>query len=114
MHVIEFFDRGAANWPDRVFLLCDHVGRTYAETQAASHAIASSMLASGFRPGMRAAILSENCIEAIECLLGIFRAGGVWVSLNARNSEEEVARILNLSRVTLLLCMPSIRPPSPV
>lgn len=51
MRLFDFFDRGAALWPDRDFLVDDARRFTYREAQQLTHRIAGAMHAGGFPPG---------------------------------------------------------------
>ena len=95
MRVIDFFDRGAALWPDRDFMIEGDRRQTYAEAAARSHAIANAMLADGYRRGTGVAVLSPNDMRAFDCVLGLFRAGALWVPINARNAVPANTHILN-------------------
>ncbi|MGH8326685.1 MAG: AMP-binding protein, partial [Steroidobacteraceae bacterium] len=89
MRVIDFFDKGAAIEPDRPFLIDAAERRTYAQTQAMSHRIANAFAAAGIRPRTKVAVLSGNAARAFECVIGLLRAGCVWVPVNARNTVED-------------------------
>ncbi len=89
MRVIDFFDKGVAAEPDRPFLIDDTERRTYAETQAMSHRIANAFRGAGIAPGTKVAVLSGNAARAFECVIGLLRAGCVWVPVNARNTVED-------------------------
>ncbi len=89
MRVIDFFDKGVENDPDRPFLIDASVRRTYGETQAMSHRIANALRRGGIAPGAKVAVLSGNAARAFECVIGLIRAGCVWVPINARNTVED-------------------------
>ncbi|MGH8149604.1 MAG: AMP-binding protein, partial [Steroidobacteraceae bacterium] len=89
MRVIDFFDKGVAVEPDRPFLVDDTEQRTYAQTQAMSHRIANAFAAAGVEPGTKVAVLSGNAARAFECVVGLLRAGCVWVPVSARNTVED-------------------------
>jgi acyl-CoA synthetase (AMP-forming)/AMP-acid ligase II len=89
VRVIDFFDKGVEVDPERPFLIDDHDRRTYRETQATSHRIANALRGAGIGPGTKIAVLSGNAARAFECVIGLLRAGCVWVPINARNTLEE-------------------------
>ena len=96
MRPIDFFDRGALLNPDRAFMIAaDGAVTTHSEAQVLSHRTALAMLDAGFAKGRHAAIYSPNDTRAFDALLGIFRAGGAWVPINARNAIAENAYILD-------------------
>jgi acyl-CoA synthetase (AMP-forming)/AMP-acid ligase II len=102
MRLIDFFDKGAAIEPGRAFLVEGKLVRSYAEVQAFSHGLANAFRRDRITPGTKAAVLSPNAARAFECVLGILRAGCVWVPANVRNTVEENAYVLNNLDVELL------------
>jgi acyl-CoA synthetase (AMP-forming)/AMP-acid ligase II len=109
MQLIDFFDRGAALWPDRA---CFHDGQTattYRAVSETSHRIAAGLRAAGIKTGAKVAVYSPNSARAFECILGILRAGAVWVPLNARNSIETNLYILQDSDCEWLFCHSDFR-----
>lgn len=104
MQLIDFFDRGAELWPDRA---CFHDGETatsYREAADTSHRIANGLRSAGLTQGSSVAVYSPNSVRAFECILGILRAGAVWVPLNARNSLETNISILQHCDCRWLFC----------
>ena len=99
---IDMLDRGASLFADRACLIDDTGTKTYADVSVESHRIANALRRDGAGFGKHVAILSPNASRAFECILGVFRAGAVWVPLNARNATEENAYILDNTDVTLL------------
>jgi acyl-CoA synthetase (AMP-forming)/AMP-acid ligase II len=102
MRLIDCFDRGAEAFPDRAFLVGADGQCSYAEAQRRSHQLAQAIHELGAKPGSKAAVLSANAVPAFECVLGIVRAGLVWVPLNVRNTVEECAHTLQLCEVEVL------------
>jgi acyl-CoA synthetase (AMP-forming)/AMP-acid ligase II len=96
MRPIDFFDRGVLLDPERAFTIdASGTATSHAAAQALSHRTALAMLDAGFAAGRHAAIYSPNDTRAFDALLGIFRAGGAWVPINARNAVAENAFILD-------------------
>jgi acyl-CoA synthetase (AMP-forming)/AMP-acid ligase II len=102
MRLIDFFDKGAEIEPGRAFLVEGELVRSYAEVQAMSHRIANAFHREGIGPGARAAVFSPNSARAFECVIGVLRAGCVWVPVNVRNTVEDNVYILNALDVDVL------------
>jgi acyl-CoA synthetase (AMP-forming)/AMP-acid ligase II len=103
MRVIDFFDRGALVHPDRAFMIAEDGSTTsHAQARERSHKTALAMIEAGFGYSKHAAIYSPNHPSAFDALLGLYRAGGVWVPINARNAVAENAYILNNNDVEFL------------
>ena len=95
MRLIDYFDRGAKRYPDRVCLTDERRSPTFGETLTLTHRIGSGLIENGMAPQTAAAVLSHNDIDAFACILGILRAGCAWMPLNARNSLDDNIYILD-------------------
>ena len=90
MQAIGYFDKGAEAHADRIALIDGEARFTYRELKSFTHQIAKAMWASGSRVGdeERVAIYSINDARVLWCMLGLMRAGGVWVPVNYRNALD--------------------------
>ena len=88
MRAIDYFDKGAEANPARAAIIDGDARYSYGETQAITRRIASAMRANGLRDADAAAIYSHNDARVLFCMLGIMRAGAVWVPINYRNAIE--------------------------
>jgi acyl-CoA synthetase (AMP-forming)/AMP-acid ligase II len=91
MRLIDFFDRGAALDPDRACLADARGSLSFRDVQRRTHRIGNALIAGGLAPQSVAAVLSPNDVDAFSCILGILRAGGAWMPLNARNAVDDNA-----------------------
>ncbi|MCC7413940.1 MAG: AMP-binding protein [Gammaproteobacteria bacterium] len=89
MTLIDFFDRGLMLNPHGACLVEGDTVRSYEQVAATSHRIAAALLGAGLGNGAHAAVYSPNMARVMECILGILRAGAVWLPVNARNALEE-------------------------
>ncbi|HTT02732.1 MAG TPA: AMP-binding protein [Steroidobacteraceae bacterium] len=102
MRLIDFFDKGAQIDPARAFLIDSGEVRSYAATQELSRRIAQAFHGAGIAPGTKVAVYSGNSARAFECVIGIIRAGCIWVPLNARNTVEESVSVLTRTDTEVL------------
>ncbi len=98
MRSIDYFDKSAKLYPERTALIAGETRYTYAKLQALSYRLASAMLAAGLRHQEPAAILSPNDGTVLLCLLGLWRAGAVWIPVNTRNALDANIDYLNYVR----------------
>ncbi len=110
MRLIDFFDKGVARAPGRVCLQDATVSRTYAEVQIRSRKLANMLAAEGFGVGRKAGLYSPNCVAGLEAMIGLFRAGVVWVPVNAKNGIEENGYILAHNDVEVLFYHSELEP----
>ena len=102
MRAIDYFDKSAELYADRIAILDGDARFSYAETRAFSERIARGMRASGVEPEQRAAIYSHNHPAVLFCMLGILRAGAAWVPINFRNAADANVEFLNYSETAWL------------
>ena len=102
MRAIDYFDKGAEAFPDRIAIVDRATHYSYREAQVASWGIAKAMWAAGLRGEERVAIFSPNDARILLCMLGLMRAGGVWVPVNHRNALDANVQFLNYSTTSWL------------
>jgi fatty-acyl-CoA synthase len=95
LRAIEYFDRGAEKYASRCAVIDGATRYSYNELHKQTRSIAQAMLANGLRPGDRVAIYSPNDARVLSCMLGLLRAGGVWVPINFRNAIDANVEYLN-------------------
>ncbi len=100
--LIDFFDKGVKNFPDKIFVQGGLKIATYREAWSTSNKIARYLINGVLHGKSHASVLSPNCGEALICMLGIFRAGFTWVPLNNRNLVDDHINFLNLTEVSCL------------
>ena len=98
MRSIDYFDKSAQLHPDRDVLVDGEARWTYAQVQAQTHLIARAMTASGLERQEAVAIYSPNHASILACMLGLWRAGAVWIPVNSRNALDANIRYLNYVR----------------
>src|SRR5260370_15575804 len=103
MRAIDYFDKGAEAFPSRIAIIDRATQYSYREAQEASRRIAQAMWAAGLRGEERVAIFSHNDGRVLLCMLGLMRAGGVWVPINYRNALDANVQFLNYSLTSWLL-----------
>ena len=94
MRAIDYFDRGAEAAPGRTAIVDGNTCYSYAQTRDITCQIASAMFAGGLHGEQAAAIYSHNDARVLFCMLGIMRAGAVWVPINYRNAVDANAEYM--------------------
>jgi len=98
MRAIDYFDKGAEGNLDKIAVLDGDARHSYRDVREITHAIARSMWAAGLSGEECAAIYSHNDSRVLFCMLGIMRAGAVWVPINYRNAVDATAEYMSYSR----------------
>jgi fatty-acyl-CoA synthase len=102
MRAIDYFDKGAEAFPERIAIIDGATRYSYRQAGEASWKIARAMWAGGLRGEERVAIFSPNDARILLCMLGLMRAGGVWVPVNHRNALDANVQFLNYSGTSWL------------
>jgi fatty-acyl-CoA synthase len=102
MRAIDYFDKSADLYPERVAIADSDGKYCYREARVFSERIARAMWTRGAKPEERAAIYSHNHPAVLFCMLGILRAGAAWVPMNFRNACDANVEFLNYSRTSWL------------
>lgn len=97
--------RAARHWPERVALIDGDRQRTYAELNENASVIANGLVKLGLEPGDRVTLIQRNCIEYVESVIGIARAGGVLVPMLGALTETEHAFMLNDTDARFIIVM---------
>lgn len=75
---------------------------SFAQAHAWVDALACALLAHGLAPGQRVAVYAKPCPEFMALFLAISSVGGIYVGLNPKYTETELAAILDDCRPALL------------
>jgi fatty-acyl-CoA synthase len=102
MRAIDYFDKGADEFPERIAIIDRATQYSYREAREASQRIAQAMWSAGLRGEERVAIISPNDARILLCMLGLMRAGGVWVPISSRNALDANVQYLNYAGTSWL------------
>jgi acyl-CoA synthetase (AMP-forming)/AMP-acid ligase II len=106
---IDYFDKAAEAFPDRIALIDGDTRFTYRELRLASERLARAMIAAGLRDEERVAIYSPNDARVLFCMVAIMRAGGAWVPINYRNANDANIQFMNYAETRWLFYHSSFR-----
>jgi malonyl-CoA/methylmalonyl-CoA synthetase len=76
------------------FLLSDGAAVSYGQLEEGAAQVAGHLVASGVQPGDRVGLQVEKSVEAVMIYLGVLKAGGVFLPLNAAYTPAEVGYFL--------------------
>jgi fatty-acyl-CoA synthase len=102
MRAIDYFDKGADANPERTAIIDGNARYSYREMRAITERIARAMWANGLHGEERVAIYSHNDARVLFCMLGLMRAGAVWVPINYRNATDANAEYMSYVETTWL------------
>ncbi|MBM3643464.1 MAG: acyl-CoA synthetase [Alphaproteobacteria bacterium] len=100
---LQFIERTASVYPDRVALIHGARRQTWADTWTRCRKLASALVRAGIGIGDTVAIMAPNVPEMYEAHFGVPMTGGILNSLNTRLDAAMVAFILDHSETKVLL-----------
>ncbi|MBV9789592.1 MAG: amino acid adenylation domain-containing protein, partial [Chloroflexi bacterium] len=101
--VHELIAEQAARTPDAIAVETMHESLSYAELDRRSNQMARHLQALGVRAESRVALLLPHSFDLLIAIIGIWKAGGVYVPLDAAYPAERLAFLLSDSQATVLL-----------
>lgn len=90
-NIADLFEHAVDTWPDREYLVANGERRTYAQMEARANQLAHHLAAQGIGPGDHVGIYALNSVQWVETLWAVFKLRAVWVNINYRYVEEELA-----------------------
>src|SRR5882762_8519424 len=95
MLVHHFLEQSAAEWPEKVALVCGGQRLTYLEINLMANRLANGLREQGIRRGDRVGIYLGNTVETVIGVFAVLKAGGVFVIINPTTKLEKLLVILN-------------------
>ncbi|WP_166360185.1 non-ribosomal peptide synthase/polyketide synthase [Pseudomonas akapageensis] len=90
--------------PDAPALQDEHQCLSRADVEAAANRLAHALLERGVSPETPVGLCVEPSVDLVIGLLGILKAGAVYVPLDSRQPAERISALLTGSGAPLLLC----------
>ena len=112
--VHQLIERQAEATPEATALIFDDQSLSYAELNTRANQLAHYLIGLGIQPETRVGIAMERSIEMVVGLLGILKAGGVYVPLDPEYPLERLAFIADDSGIELLLTQHHLRESLPL
>ncbi|HYV13246.1 MAG TPA: non-ribosomal peptide synthetase, partial [Pyrinomonadaceae bacterium] len=99
----QIFETVAHNAPQKTALVCGNVSLTYAELNRRANQLAHYLRSRGVKPEVRVGVCLERSVDAIVALLGIVKAGGVYVPLEPSYSLDRMTSLLEDAQVSAVV-----------
>ena len=95
--------RSAFYFPDRIAFVIDGQPISYRELNRRINQLANALLSLGLKKGDRVGLLFHNSLAYLESYLALYKAGLVWVRLNARLHLSELKGMMEDSGTRVLI-----------
>ncbi|MCJ7439073.1 MAG: acyl-CoA synthetase [Acidimicrobiia bacterium] len=94
-NLADLFENAADHFAEREYLVCDGKRRTYAEMEERANRLAHHLATNGVGPGDHVGIYAQNSVEWVETVWAVFKLRAVWVNINYRYVEDELAYLFD-------------------
>jgi amino acid adenylation domain-containing protein len=101
--VQELFEEQAERTPNRVAIVCGEESVVYADLNRRANQMAHYLTKQGVAPEVLVGLCLENSVEMMIALLGILKAGGVYVSLDPRLPSARMSLLVKQSGIAVLV-----------
>ena len=105
-NIADLFEQAADEWPDRVCLIDERQQCTFAEMDARANRLAHYLASQGVGPGDHVGIYALNRTEWVETLWAVFKLRAIWININYRYVEDELAYLFDDAGLKFLVVEP--------
>jgi 3-oxocholest-4-en-26-oate---CoA ligase len=105
-NLVDLFEQAVDEWPDRTYLTDERRTCTYAEMDARANRLAHHLQSQGVGPGDHVGIYAYNRVEWVEALWAVFKVRAVWININYRYVEDELAYLFGNADLKYLIVEP--------
>ena len=99
----------ARYFPDKEAVVCGSVRRTWGAFDRNQNRVAHALRAAGLAHGDKVAVLMGNCVQMLEVVFGIVRAGGCAVPLSGLLTGPQLAALINDSGARIVFATADFR-----
>ena len=99
----QLFEIQVEKTPDAIAVIFNNTSKTYRELNRQANVLARHLGEMGVGPGIRVGILMEKSFEIIDALLGVHKAGGIYVPIPTSFPTERLRYILKDADVSVLI-----------
>ena len=104
----ELFEAQVARSPENIALVCAGEKLSYSELNGRSNQLARALKGLGVGTESRVALLAERSLDAVIGILGILKAGGVYVPLDPQSPPERLAFMIEDAEAAVALTQSSL------
>jgi amino acid adenylation domain-containing protein len=115
MFTHELFEAQVRDTPDNVAVVYGEQSLSYRELDRCANHLARRLRSLGVAPEVPVGVCMERSFELVIAVLGLLKAGGVYVPLDPSNPKERLSFIVNETRPKVLLaqerlleCLPEV------
>lgn len=99
----QLLQKSAARFPEKLAVWARERSVTYRELEERSNQLAHLLQQRGVRKGDRIGIYFPKCVESVIAMLGVLKAGGVYVPLDPQAPANRVGYIIGNCEIRVLI-----------
>lgn len=107
--LVELFEKEVDQNPDAIALVYVDQQLTYGELNKRSNHVGGYLHALGAGPEIRVGLCVERSLEMVSGMIGILKAGGVYVPLDAEYPPERIALMISDSGISMIVTQEKFR-----
>ena len=102
-NLADLFEAAVDAFAEREYLVAGGQRRTYAQMEERANRLAHHLQASGVQRGDHVGIYAYNSVEWVESLWAVFKIRAVWININYRYVEDELAYLFENADLVALI-----------
>jgi acyl-CoA synthetase (AMP-forming)/AMP-acid ligase II len=103
MNTTDFLNIASAICPDKTAIVFEDKRYTFSQLNERVNRLANGLLKLGIKKGDRVAFLQVNCNQCVETYFAVAKAGAIYLPLNFRAKEKELAYMLNTAEASTMI-----------
>jgi len=103
VNTTDFLNIATAICPDKNAIVFEDKRYTFSQLNERVNRLANGLMKLGVKNGDRVAFLQVNCNQCVETYFAVAKAGAIYLPLNFRAKEKELAYMLNTAEATTII-----------
>src|SRR5271170_5285744 len=99
----QLLSRSAKKYPEKMAVWARGRSITYRELEERSNQLAHLLRQQGVNKGDRVGLFFPKCVESVVSMLGVLKAGGVYVPLDPQAPADRIAYIIGNCGIKVLI-----------
>ncbi len=103
MNTTDFLNIATAICPDKDAIVFEDKRYTFSQLNERVNRLANGLLKLGVKKGDRVSLLQVNCNQCVETYFAVAKTGAIYLPLNFRTKEKELAYMLNTAEAETII-----------
>ncbi len=103
MNTTDFLNIAAAICPDKTAIVFEDKRYTFSQLNERVNRLANGLIRLGAKKDVVIAFVQVNCNQCVETYFAVAKAGAIYLPLNFRAKEKELAYMLNMAEASIVI-----------